>query len=170
MFGAPVSNRHGPLPQPRTQQGELRLVVLYSRDRAGGRGQGRGRTGETIKGREAPGRGREARQPRIRSEGTKETDPHLSALLHSPPPSLPALSVPPPPPLTLTPLRYLTYLRASCHPTVGTIFPGLVDPSDARVSFRADEGPTQAGPESRVKGNEVRDYDERVRAVAQQRR
>jgi len=32
VFSAPVSNRHGPLPQPRTQQGELRLVTLYSLD------------------------------------------------------------------------------------------------------------------------------------------
>lgn len=39
VFSAPVSNRHGPLPQPRTQQGELRLVAGPGR-RGGWRGRG----------------------------------------------------------------------------------------------------------------------------------
>jgi len=83
-------------------------------------------------------------------------------LLHSP-----TLPTPPPfPSLTLTLLRYLTYLCASCHPTVGIILPGWSALRKYRTPHRAvhlarifsrrkdRHRPGRVRAESRVKGGQ----------------
>lgn len=117
------------------------------------------------------GGGRE--RVRDASSRAKETD--LSTLSLR---SIPLLPSSPPSRLTLTPLRYLTYLRASCHPTVGTILPGSSALRSSPLLLSARPAPRESSREScsaradsRVKGGRrererVGEHQERVRAEA----
>lgn len=115
-FSAPVSNRHGPLPQPRTQQGELRSRrALFDRDRALGR---RPRSAENDVARESPSA---ADRPHLRENERDRSTPSCSA------PFSPSVPRRPSAPLTLTPVPDLLARELSSY---GRYYsPRLVDPS-----------------------------------------